>query len=86
MNTKFEKLLEVTAEYMAKKKISNLPFKEPSSRADSCWGIITQTLYNRFCRHKSLQIYTMWKRDTNNYKANVQKILDKLNHKADKRM
>jgi hypothetical protein len=76
----YQRLLEVTAEYMSKKKLSELSLKEHASRKDSCWGGITQAYFNNFHRNKSLQIYTMWKRNDKGYRTDVKTILDKLRH------
>ena len=67
-------LIQVTVKYLKKRNLSDMP-KESCSKNESCWGQMTEEIFGEFNRTKSLQIYTMWKRNYKNYKNNVNEIL-----------
>jgi hypothetical protein len=77
----FNELLEKTVDFMRERKVTTLDLKEPSSQPESCWGIIAKKLKKRFYPYVSLQIYIMWKRNTKNYRENVEKILQVISPK-----
>jgi hypothetical protein len=81
----FKRLLEITTEYMIKNNIQTLSLKESAGQPDSCWGQITKTLHKHFCRLKSLQIFTMWKRNDRCYVDKVKTILKKINEEIKKK-